>query len=153
MGILGHVTAATLTASGALFVDAAGRVLLVEPTYKTSWEIPGGVMEGNETPREACRRELLEELGLDIEPGPLLVVDFAPTETVPRILFVFDGGTLTGEQERAIVLQAAELASYAYVAPADAPTRLVPRLARRVAAALDARGAGVTRYLEHGLPV
>lgn len=144
--------AATLTASGALFVDAAGRVLLVEPTYKPQWEIPGGAIEGIETPREACRREIREELGLDLEPGPLLVVDFAPAQEQPRILFVFDGGTLTGEQERAIVLPPDELVSYAYVAPADLPTRLVPRLVRRVVAALDARSAGAIRYLEHGQP-
>ena len=32
--------------AGALFRDAAGRILVVEPTYKDSWEIPGGIVEG-----------------------------------------------------------------------------------------------------------
>ncbi len=50
--------------AGALFLDAAGRVLLVEPVYKRNWEIPGGVVELNESPRAACVREAGEELGL-----------------------------------------------------------------------------------------
>ena len=30
--------------AGVLFTDEAGRVLLVEPTYKDYWEIPGGAV-------------------------------------------------------------------------------------------------------------
>ena len=61
--------------SGALIRDPAGRVLLVEPTYKATWEIPGGNVERDEAPRAACARELREELGLEIVLGRLLVVE------------------------------------------------------------------------------
>jgi hypothetical protein len=47
-------------AAGWLFQDAAGRVLLVQPAYKDSWEIPGGGVEEGESPGEAARRELRE---------------------------------------------------------------------------------------------
>jgi hypothetical protein len=30
-------------ASGALYFDGAGRVMLVKPTYKPLWDIPGGL--------------------------------------------------------------------------------------------------------------
>ncbi|MEV1118618.1 NUDIX hydrolase [Actinosynnema sp. NPDC049800] len=139
---------AALAASGALFLDALGRVLVVEPTYKDHWEIPGGAVEPGETPREACAREVLEELGLAVEPGPLLVVDWAPSGEQERILFIFDGGSLGSATIR---LQASELRSYRYIEPAEVPDALIPRLARRVSAALDARERGVTLYLEHGL--
>jgi 8-oxo-dGTP diphosphatase len=33
--------------SGVLLADATGRVLLVEPTYKDYWEIPGGCVEAD----------------------------------------------------------------------------------------------------------
>jgi ADP-ribose pyrophosphatase YjhB (NUDIX family) len=55
--------------SGALIRDPEGRVLLVEPTYKATWEVPGGVVESDESPRGACARELREELGLEIAVG------------------------------------------------------------------------------------
>jgi 8-oxo-dGTP diphosphatase len=142
-----------LVASGALFVDGAGRVLMVEPTYKPTWEIPGGVVEPGEAPRAGCVRELREELGLALEPGRLLVVDWAPREGENRVLFVFDGGMLSAVQRATIVLPPDELASWAYVAPDEVPQRAAPWLARRIAAALSARAAGMTRYLEFGRPV
>lgn len=91
-------------AAGALFVDDEGRVLIVEPTYKPRWEIPGGRVERGETPRAACLRELREELGLDLPLGRLLVVDWAPNVRDEHVRFVFDGGTLTDEQLDAIDL-------------------------------------------------
>ena len=148
------MAAVARSAAGALFLDAEGRVLIVEPTYKDYWEIPGGMLEAGETPSQACAREVEEELGLTVPPGRLLVVDWAPHPVLgDRVLFVFDGGTLDPGQFAAISLQAEELASYALVEPDEVPARLIPRLARRVTAALSARSAGTTSYLEHGYPV
>jgi len=62
-------------AAGALFRDVDGRVLLVDPTYKPMWDLPGGAVEKEESPHAACRREVAEELGLDRPPGRVLVVD------------------------------------------------------------------------------
>jgi ADP-ribose pyrophosphatase YjhB (NUDIX family) len=62
-------------AAGVLFRDRANRVLLVEPSYKPNWEIPGGVVEADESPWAAASRELAEELGWDGPVGRLLVVD------------------------------------------------------------------------------
>ncbi|WP_258952233.1 NUDIX domain-containing protein [Lentzea californiensis] len=138
-----------LSGAGALFFDEAGRLLLVEPTYKPYWEIPGGVIEHGETPSEACRREIEEELGLVRELGRLLVADWAPRDGEDRVLFVFEGGLLTAGDH--IQLQAEELRSYEFVTPSQAGKRLIPRLARRVAEALRARESGETRYLEHGV--
>jgi 8-oxo-dGTP diphosphatase len=142
-----------LVAAGALFSDGVDRVLLVEPTYKPTWEIPGGGVEPGETPREACVRELREELGMGLELGRLLVVDWAPRDGADRVLFVFDGGLLEATQQAAIVLPPDELASWAFVPPAEVPRRTAPPLARRVTAALAARTAAAPRYLEYGVPV
>jgi 8-oxo-dGTP pyrophosphatase MutT (NUDIX family) len=134
-------------------LDEAGRVLLVEPNYKDYWEIPGGLIEVGETPSQGCRREIAEELGLAREPGRLLVVDWAPhPEWGDRVLFVFDGGVLTDPDIAAIRLQPEELDSYEFLPPAEALDRLIPRLRRRVSAALQAKAESRTMYLEHGVP-
>ncbi|MFC5286143.1 NUDIX domain-containing protein [Actinokineospora guangxiensis] len=140
-----------LTAAGALFTDGDGRVLLVEPTYKPEWEIPGGVVEGSETPAEGCAREVREELGLEIVPGRLLVVDWAPWQSDARVLFVFDGGTLP--PTTSFRLQPEEIRSARFAAPAEVTHRCLPRLSRRVHAALAAWERGETRYLENGTAV
>lgn len=133
--------------------DEHGQVLLVEPNYKDHWEIPGGLIEVGETPSQGCRREIAEELGLTREPGRLLVVDWAPhPEWGDRVLFVFDGGVLTQPDIAAIRLQPEELDSYVLLPPDEAVERLIPRLARRVTAALQARQDDRTIYLEHGVP-
>ena len=138
-------------AAGALFVDEAGRVMLVKPTYKNFWDIPGGYVEPGENPVEACAREVREELGIEPRIGRLLVTDWAPTEKDgDKVLFVFDGGQLSTEQHDAISVQTAELIRYEYIATADLPRYTIDRLVRRVAAAAEARRTGRPIYLEHG---
>ena len=43
-------------AAGPLLLDDAGRVLLVHPTYKETWDIPGGYVERGESPPPAVAR-------------------------------------------------------------------------------------------------
>ena len=56
--------------------DGRGRILLVDPRYKPDWDLPGGMAEANEPPADAVRRELCEELGLEVRVGSLLCVDW-----------------------------------------------------------------------------
>ena len=52
-----------LAGAGALFFDDDGQLLIVEPIYKSTWEIPGGAVEHGETPYAACVRELRRAKG------------------------------------------------------------------------------------------
>lgn len=140
-------------AAGVLFFDEAGRILLVQPTYKDHWDIPGGYVETGETPAQAAAREVREELSIDAAVGPLLVVDWAPhPDEGDKLLLIFDGGILTDDQLDGIRLQTDEIASYTLHDQTEAITLLIPRLGRRVAAAIDAHQAGRTAYLEFGVP-
>lgn len=107
--------------AGALFVDELNRVLLVEPTYKDYWEIPGGVVEADESPFATVVREVREELGLDVSPGRLLVVDWVPPGRYPDdgVMTIFDGAALTADQISAITLQGEELRSWAWCDDAE----------------------------------
>ena len=142
-----------LAGAGALFFDDDGQLLIVEPIYKSTWEIPGGAVEHGETPYAACVRELREELGMELEIGRLLVVDWATGTTEEpegRVRFVFDGGTLSDETLGAIELPRDELESWACVPVEDLFVMLSGDLSRRVTAALDAAASGETYYLENG---
>ena len=138
-------------AAGALFFDDQDNVLLVKPTYKDGWDIPGGYVEPGESPVEACRREVSEELGLDLLIERLLVVDWAPSDSEgDKLLFVFDGGLITSANKEAFALPREELASFDFIRPQALDEFMPARLSRRLKAAIAARTDGAVEYLEHG---
>jgi ADP-ribose pyrophosphatase YjhB (NUDIX family) len=62
---------------GAVVFDPAGRVLLVrrgKPPQAGWWTVPGGRLEPGESLADACRREVREETGLEVEPGPIIAI-------------------------------------------------------------------------------
>lgn len=136
--------------SGALFLDAAGRVLVVEPVYKPVWEIPGGVVEAGEHPRQTCRRECAEELGIEPRIGRLLALEHKcePEPLGDSIMFVYDGGMLSDPS--VIRLQTAELRSFRFVEPDELERFVSPRLAHRIRCAIDARMHGGTAEIIAG---
>jgi len=139
--------------AGALIFDRAGRLLILKPTYKSGWTIPGGVMEADgETPWEACRREVREECGIDVRQGRLACMDFRrPGPDRPGgIRFLFDCGDVGDESLAAIVIQPEEVSGYRLAAPPDALPVLRGPIRRRVRAALAGRALV---YLEDGRPV
>ena len=140
--------------SGALIFDERGRLLIANPTYKAHWTIPGGIMEADgETPWEACRREVREEVGLTRRrAGDLVAVDFLrPKPDKPGgMRFLFDCGVLPDAVLDTITLQIEELSEHRLVDPDDALALLSGPLRRRVGAALAAEACV---YLEDGRPV
>ncbi|WP_409469700.1 NUDIX domain-containing protein [Streptomyces sp. HC307] len=143
-------------AADVLLRDGDGRILLVNPTYKPDWDLPGGMAEANEPPHIAATRELKEELGLAIEPRRLLVVDWVAPHGPwdDQIAFIFDAGTIGTAEAAALQPHDDELSELAFVTPAEATTRLRNRLARRLRAALEAlNGQGGPLYLHDGQPV
>jgi 8-oxo-dGTP diphosphatase len=72
---------------GAIIVDPAGRLLVIQrghPPGEGLWSLPGGRVEPGESDAEAVRREVKEETGLEVEPGPEIgtVQRPGPNETV-----------------------------------------------------------------------
>ena len=138
--------------AGALVTDPNGRPLLVEPTYKDTWEIPGGAVEEGETAVAACERECKEELGLELQVGRLLVVEHQTDsgERGDSIMFVYDGGTMADLSS--VCLPAEELRSCRFIEEVELDSLTAPRLARRVRCALKALSSGRFIELSNGLP-
>ena len=146
-----------LVGAAALFRDAEGRVLLVEPNYREGWALPGGTVESDagETPRQGAHRETLEEIGLDLGIGRLLAVDWVPGAGRPPVVaYLYDGGVLAEERFGSIRLQESELLSWRLVPREELTEYLSGSLLRRVTAGLDvlAKEAGAAE-LESGHPV
>ena len=138
--------------AGALIYDERGRLLILKPTYKKGWTIPGGQLDAaGESPWEACRRETHEECGLALTSGRLVCVDYrAPRPKRPGGLrFVFDCGALGETELAAIRLQPQEIEDCRLTELGDALLLLSRPLRRRVA-----QCAGLTHcvYLEEGRP-
>jgi len=139
--------------AGALLHDGDGRILVLKPTYKSGWTIPGGqVEEDGESPWEACRREVAEETGLAVATGRLVCVDFLhPRPDRPGGLrFLFDCGVVPAPLRARVVLQEDEIEAARWVPPDEAAGLLSGPVRRRVARGLAATG---TVYLEDGRPV
>ena len=151
-----YVLPAIPASAGALIFDRRGRLLIVEPTYKSGWTIPGGVMEADgETPWQACQREVREECALDLTAGTLVCMDFRlQRENNPGgIRFLFDCGQLPDAALASIRLQAEELSDYRLVPVPEALTLLRKPIRRRVRAVRKKSGAARKHalvYLEDG---
>lgn len=138
-------------AAGLLIRDEHDQVLMVKPTYKDGWDIPGGYVEPDESPAQACAREITEELGVDRAPGRLLVVDWAPHPAEgDKLLFVFDGGVMTQDEFARLTPDGVEIGEARFQPPTAFDTLTVARLARRLHLAVAAAQAGTTIYAEHG---
>ena len=147
------VVVPTIPASaGALVRGRKGRLLILKPTYKGGWTIPGGVVEIGESPWEACRRETKEECGLDVTAGRLACVDFLrPRPGRPGGLrFLFDCGVFDEAVLGTVVIQPDEIAESRLLLLKSALSLLSGPVRRRVRAACESKHV---RYLEDGRPV
>lgn len=144
-------------AAGVLLRAAGDRVLLVEPSYKPTWDIPGGSVDEGEAPWTTAKRELFEELGIDRPLGKLLVVDHeGPADGYPEgIAWIFDGGLITDGEVDALTLDDPEIKSVGLYTLDSAALRLKPTLRLRLAVALYVVdfGDGTPAFCEDGTPV
>lgn len=142
-------------ASGALFTNSAGHVLLVKPTYRDYWLIPGGMVDPDEAPCAACIREVREEIGLEIAPDRLLCVDWHfRGDRLPADLihFIWFGGSLNEAEIGQIRLPKDEISAYQFLPPDEALHLLPKVLGRCVRMALFGLERGLV-YSENGEPM
>lgn len=137
--------------AGVLFFNSKGALLIVKPTYKDTWGLPGGVIDENESPREACIREIKEELGLTVKKLSLVCVDYqAKKEYSESMQWVFSGGVLTKSQIKNIKLPPEELTEFVFLPPQKGIQKLNRKLRIRLAKCLGVLKNKKVLYLENG---
>jgi len=137
--------------AGCLLFNDNGQVMLVKPTYKPTWEIPGGVVENKESPRQCCQREVSEELGLNRTIGHFLVIDYngETDDRTESLMFIFYGGILTSSDIESVQLDHDELTGFRFFDADTLPVEMDDILRNRVLKAWRQieRGNGI--YLEN----
>lgn len=147
----GHPVTATV-----LFTNTSDDLLIVHPVKDADapWQLPGGIVEQNESPLDAIRRETREELGLDLDvmEHDLFAVEWLQATRpgrLDRIAIVFAGPVLTPADTDRITLQRDELDAWRWATREEAHSMLHPAIAARIVGPLQTPGSAVyreTRY-------
>jgi len=133
----------TVLVSAAIVVED-GRVLVTQRKTGThlagAWEFPGGKVEAGEDPREALRRELREELGIDVEVGEIVDVTFHRYEEADKavLLLFFEATRSPGSPEPRTL----DVAAFRWAARGDLDPAAFPPADVAVLRKVHARLAG-----------
>lgn len=107
-------------AGAVALIEWDGRWLMVDPVYREGWTLPGGLIDRGETPAEAIKRELVEELGVDVDVDgvePWILMDSA----MRRIDVVFHASIAEDVDPSSITVRTPELGAVGWFSPDDLP--------------------------------
>lgn len=136
-----------------LLMDLPDRVLLVQHAGEGTWSLPGTWVAADESPLEAGRRAVADQLRIDVPAGRLLVVEW---NTDPdEVHFLFDGGIPEPVAYGEVAPDPALVSAWCFADGAEAPQLLGKADLARYSAALyvqseEQRGRERTAYLENG---
>lgn len=136
---------------GSIIQDMSQRILVVKPIYREDWITPGGVVEKNESPYAACKREISEELSLLLPVERLLVVNYirATAEYPEGVHFVFYSGKIADSQINQIRLPQNELRDHCFVTVEQLPNFLNQNSVMAFRYVLEAIRLNTAFYLEN----
>jgi 8-oxo-dGTP diphosphatase len=100
-----------------------GNVLLVKPTYKPTWQLPGGVVEAGESPLVAAMREVCEETGLVCDGVDARLAEVIAKTSEDTLLIMYEY-TKAIDEARELAIQLEELEAYEWVTPDKVAERL-----------------------------
>ena len=128
-------------------------ILIMKPSYREGWLLPGGPLNEFESPSHGCIRKTMEEAGLTIE-GPQLIGVFHSLRRsddkrrYESVHFIFYGGILDENARQEITIESKSFESYKFVTREDAVSMLSFPLNERVKQSLAAMDKGTIAYAE-----
>lgn len=123
------------SAAGAIIKE--GKILLVRRhNLSQTWSVPGGVQELGETIRETANREVLEEVGLYLEPIDLIGIYSSPKwdinlsngGSIQQLIFFF---LMEGKVDK-ITIQESEATEWGFFTPEEMPGNIMPCCKQKV---------------------
>lgn len=117
-----------------------GEILVLKPTYKDHWLLPGGIVEAEESPLEGFKREVVEELDLKNESPRLMGVKHTKTIGVVTELlhFFYDAGVLPEKEIASIKLQDDEIEDMKFIKKDELKNFLGPDIVPVIENIIDA---------------
>lgn len=96
-----------------------GALLLARLSYRRRWGVPGGLLKRGEDPAAAARREVREEVGLEVDlvGEPAVVVAAVPR----RVDVIFRATVAAGQDPTAAAPQSAEIVEVRWFPADDLP--------------------------------
>lgn len=137
--------------AGGLILDSDGYVLVVKPSYREDWLLPGGVVELGETPAQAVIRETREETGLRVSVISLLAIDslVATGDFGESVHFLFHCKAGPDADTRLLMVDGTEIVEARFMHILEAGQLLAAPIWRRLQAVL----AGQIGYFEDGIAI
>lgn len=136
-------------AAGVMLITPDGRFLMVKPAYRPEWLLPGGIVERDESPLQACLREVAEELGLVPDIDGLAGTSWKPgnDDRPEAIHFVFHA-PITEESAMTLKPLEDEITEVRLMTIPEAVSLAGPVQGRRLQACHEAILQGKTAYLD-----
>lgn len=138
-------------ASGVIFTQN-GKMLIVKRSFDGAWLVPGGIVEKDESPLMAAKREVKEELGNDFPVSDLLGIDYVADhgQRGDSLQFIFYGRDLGSDEVEKIKIDGKEIVEYKFVKVGEAMDLLETNLAKRIPSCFKQIGKDGAVYLENG---
>lgn len=136
--------------AGVLIFNKKNELLITKTNYKEGRTIPGGVVDKNESPREACLREVREEIDIALKDIRFLALDYTSPEgdKSESLQFIFYGGVIDETAIAQIKLGEDEITEYKFADIETALSLLNKKLAKRIPRCMETLKNNCPIYLE-----
>lgn len=115
-----HAMHARPSSAVIILEDDQHKALLVKTNYKTHWTFPGGMIDAEETPKQAAIREVAEEVGLTFQADDVRFGWMAARHSTiaDTYQFIFKAKLKPGQVDM-IILQASEIDEWRLVSKSE----------------------------------